>query len=79
VPYGSKAVSIDLHEIDYENIKCPYCQGGKWSLIKCGCGKLSCSGGVKAHAGKYLFKCPWCGSEGYLEGQISQVTGKVLR
>jgi hypothetical protein len=72
-----KALDIDVNEIEYGGIKCPYCKGGNWSFIKCGCGMLSCAGGVKEYEGKYLHVCPWCGTEGYVKGEIEKVSGKM--
>lgn len=72
-------VGIDVSEIDYGNIRCPWCRGGKWSFIKCGCGKLICSGGVEEYEGNYIYKCPWCGSETYvdLERPVHRIKGKI--
>jgi hypothetical protein len=72
-----KALDVNVNEIEYGNIKCPYCDGGRWLFIKCGCGMLSCAGGVKEYGGKYLHVCPWCGTEGYLKGEIEKVSGKM--
>lgn len=71
-------LEIHIDEIERDKIKCPWCEGsnGKWEFIQCGCGKLSCSGGIKEYGGKSLFKCPWCGSEAYIEGYIQKVRGK---
>jgi len=73
-----KALDINVNEIQYGSIKCPYCGGGKWSVIECGCGRLSCAGGVKEYVGKYLHICPWCRTEGYIEGEIEKVTGRMV-
>ncbi|MCK4244711.1 MAG: hypothetical protein KAX20_03705 [Candidatus Omnitrophica bacterium] len=71
-----KATSVDIGSLDYTKIKCPYCDGGDSYLIRCGtCGKLSCAGGPKEPDGRYLHKCPWCGKEGYVTGEIDEVEG----
>lgn len=71
-----KATSIDIGSLGYTEIKCPYCDGGDSYLIRCGtCGKLSCAGGPKEPDGRYLHKCPWCGKEGYVTGEIDEVEG----
>ncbi|MBU4266055.1 MAG: hypothetical protein KKE96_02390 [Candidatus Altiarchaeota archaeon] len=72
-----KAMEIDIEKMDYNSLKCPYCDGGKLAFVRCECGKLSCSGGVCEREDKHLFKCPWCGSEGYIEGEIQKVSGKM--
>jgi hypothetical protein len=72
-----KALDINVNEIEYGSIKCPYCEGGKWAFIECGCGMLSCSGGVKEYGGKYLHVCPWCGTEGYVKGEVEKVSGRM--
>ena len=82
--FGSSSLSatptldIDIDEIECSSIKCPYCEGGRWHLVKCGCGKLSCAGGVKDQDGKYLHICPWCETEGYVEGEIEVMGGRRL-
>jgi len=76
--FTPKTIDIDINEIEYGGIKCPYCDGGERSFIKCECGKLSCAGGVKECNGKYLHKCPWCVTEGYIEGDIQEVSGKMV-
>jgi hypothetical protein len=75
---GPKALDVNVNEIEHGSIKCPHCDGGRWSFIKCGCGMLSCAGGVKEHGGKYLHVCPWCGTEGYVQGEIEKVSGRML-
>jgi len=73
-----KALDVDVNEIEYDNIKCPYCDGGRGSFIKCGCGMLSCAGGVEEYEGKRRHVCPWCGSKGYIEGEIEKLSGRIL-
>ena len=70
----AKAVDINFKEI-VGSIKCPFCKVVRYSVIKCGCGKLSCGGGVKKVNDKYLHSCPWCKSEGYIEGEFETVSG----
>ena len=72
------AINIEINKIDDSDIKCPYCNGGKWIFIKCGCGKLSCAGGVKEYKGEYLHVCPWCKTEGYIKGHVKEVSGEII-
>jgi hypothetical protein len=74
---AAKELDINVDEIEYGSIKCPYCEGGNWSFIKCGCGKLSCAGGVKECGDKYRHVCPWCGTAGFIKGDIEKVSGKM--
>ena len=73
-----RAVDIDVDEIECDDIRCPYCDGGDWSFIKCECGMLCCAGGVRESGGNYHHVCPWCGSEAYVEGDIEKVSGKEM-
>ena len=73
-----KALDLDVNEIEYDGIKCPYCGGGRWLFIKCGCGMLSCAGGVEEYEGKYRHVCPWCGSEGHVKGEIERLSGRTV-
>lgn len=74
-----KTTTIDMSSLDSSGVKCPYCDGGDWRFIKCGtCGKLSCAGGPKEPDGRYLHKCPWCGTEGYITGEIERVDGAIV-
>ena len=70
---------IDIHTIEYDKVKCPYCDGGdshSVHFIKCGtCEKLSCAGGPREPDGGYLHNCPWCKAEGYPTGEIKRVAG----
>ena len=76
---AAKLLDIDANEIDYSGIRCPYCTGGKWLVVKCGtCRRLSCGGGVRECGGKQLHMCPWCGHEGHIQGTIEKVTGKTV-
>jgi hypothetical protein len=71
-------LDIDVDQIDCNDIKCPWCEGGMWNFIECGgCRKLSCSGGVREFDGKYLHKCPWCGNEAFIERTVSKIEGKA--
>lgn len=73
-----KALDVDVNEIECDSIKCPYCDGGSGSFIKCGCGMLSCAGGVEEYEGKRRHVCPWCGSKGYIGGEIEKLSGRML-
>jgi len=81
----SKAVSsssvrkldININEIDgIHSVKCPHCGGGKSAMIQCGCGGLSCGGGVRSEGNKQYQECPWCRSVGVIGGYIEKLTGE---
>lgn len=75
---AAESLDIDISEMDFGSIRCPHCQGGRWTFVKCDCGGLSCSGGVKAIRERYQHTCPWCGTQGYVdtEGTIDRLTGR---
>jgi len=79
LPRAAKALDINVNEIEYDRLDCPYCGGSDWAFIKCGsCGVLSCAGGVKEYGGKHLHVCPWCGTEAQIvEGTVEKVSGKM--
>ena len=71
-----KILDINISEIEgISTIRCPYCLGGESAVIKCGCGELSCGGGVSNKAGKQYHKCPWCNSVGIINGYIKNLSG----
>jgi len=75
--YKQKKLDIDVEEIKgISNVKCPYCRGGKSWVIKCGCGGLSCGGGVRREGNKEYHKCPWCQSVGIITGRIETLSGE---
>jgi hypothetical protein len=78
---AAESLDINVNDIDLYSIRCPHCQGGKWPFLKCGCGGLSCSGGVKLAGERYEFVCPWCGYMGYIQGTgtLESVTGRAAR
>ena len=80
-PCAAEALDINLHEIEYDKVDCPYCGGRAevGTFIRCGkCGMLSCAGGLRKHKGKYHHTCPWCGAEGYVQVvETGKVTGKT--
>lgn len=71
-------LDIDISEIESSEIRCPYCDGGNYSFIQCGCGGLSCAGEVREHNGKYSQRCPWCETWGSIEEEIQKVSGTGL-
>ena len=65
--YKAKNLDINVEEIEgISTFQCPYCKGGKSAVIKCGCGGLSCGGGIRKQGNKEYQECPWCGSVGAL-------------
>ena len=75
--YKQKKLDINVEEIKgISNVKCPYCSGGKSRVIKCGCGGLSCGGGVRREGNKEYHKCPWCKSVGIITGHIETLSGE---
>lgn len=74
---NTKALEVDIDEIEISDIQCPYCEGGEWCIIKCGCGELSCAGGIKKIGDQYLHICPWCGTKGYVSGEIDKLSGEL--
>ena len=74
---GVRSLDININEIDgIDTAKCPYCGGGKHALIKCGCGGVSCGGGVRREGNRESHKCPWCGSVGIIQGYIENLSGE---
>ena len=72
--FESEKIEINADKIEWRNSICPYCKGkGIYSCIQCGCGKLSCDGGLKKKHGKYLFTCPWCGMTDYVSEEPFEV------
>ena len=70
-------LDININEIDgIHTVKCPYCGGGKHALIKCGCGGLSCGGGVRSEGNREYQECPWCGSVGVIQGYFEKLSGE---
>ena len=68
---------LSIEEIEgISNVKCPYCRGGKSWVIKCGCGGLSCGGGVRREGNTEYHKCPWCQSDGIITGNIETLSGE---
>lgn len=52
---------------------CPHCH--KVSVVKCGrCARLTCAS-RETMQGKALFRCAWCGHEGYVAGVIQSLAG----
>jgi hypothetical protein len=72
-----KKLDIDINKIDrIHNIKCPYCGGGKYALLQCGCGGLACGGGVRHEGNRQYQECPWCHSVGVIRGEIEKLSGE---
>jgi DNA-directed RNA polymerase subunit RPC12/RpoP len=40
---------------------CPYC--GSKEMVKCGCDKIGCAGGIRDHGNIAEYTCPWCKEE----------------
>ncbi len=75
--YKAKNLDINVEEIEgISTFQCPHCKGGKSAVIKCGCGGLSCGGGIRSEGGKEYHECPWCGSLGVIEGHIETLSGE---
>jgi len=71
-----RSATVNLDRIrNHGAIKCPYCNNGGW--VKCGCGKLSCGGGVTKRNGREWHVCPWCGEGGYIEGTFHTIDGEM--
>ncbi len=78
-PSKQKAKNLDINIEEIEGIstfQCPHCRGGKSAVIKCGCGGLSCGGGIRSEGNKQYHECPWCGSVGVIEGHIKSLSGE---
>ena len=72
-----KNLDISVEEIEgISTLQCPYCRGGKSAVIKCGCGGLSCGGGMRSEGNKDYHECPWCGSVGIIQGSIKNLSGE---
>jgi hypothetical protein len=75
-PSTSTSATVDLGRIkNHGTIRCPYCSNGGW--VKCGCGKLSCEGGVTERDGREWHVCPWCDEEGFIEGTFQTIDGEI--
>ncbi len=75
--YKPRKLDIKVEEIKgISNVKCPYCKGGKSSVIQCGCGGLSCGGRVRREGNREYHKCPWCQSVGIITGHIETLSGE---
>ncbi|MDR3303446.1 MAG: hypothetical protein LBS86_03450 [Treponema sp.] len=56
--FDAETVTGSMNEDD-EYPGCPHC--GAAGFVSCGCGKISCNGGVTDHGdGSAEFTCPWC-------------------
>jgi predicted RNA-binding Zn-ribbon protein involved in translation (DUF1610 family) len=75
--YRAKNLDINVEEIEgISTFQCPHCKGGKSAVIKCGCGGLSCGGGIRSEGSKHYHECPWCGSIGVIKGHIKTLGGE---
>jgi len=75
--YKAKKLDINVEEIEgISTVKCPHCRGGKSTVIKCGCGGLSCGGGVRREGNKEYQECPWCRSVAIIKGHIETLSGE---
>jgi hypothetical protein len=75
--YKAKNLDINVEQIaGISAVQCPYCKGGKSAVIRCGCGGLSCGGGIRSEGNKDYHECPWCGSVGVIEGHIETLSGE---
>lgn len=75
--YQAKKLDINVENIEgISSLKCPYCRGSKSTVIKCGCGGLSCGGGVRREGNRDYHECPWCGSIGIISGHIETLSGE---
>jgi predicted RNA-binding Zn-ribbon protein involved in translation (DUF1610 family) len=75
--YKAKNLDINVEEIEgISTFQCPHCRGGKSAVIQCGCGGLSCGGGIRSEGNKEYHECPWCGSVGVIEGHIKTLSGE---
>jgi hypothetical protein len=71
-----KSVTVGIDQIrNHSSARCPYCGDGGW--VKCGCGKLSCQGGVTKRDGREWHVCPWCDKGGYIEGTFETIDGEM--
>jgi len=74
--YKANKLDINVEEIEgISNVKCPHCRGGKSAVIKCGCGGLSCGGGIRREGNREYHECPWCRSVGIIKGNIETLSG----
>ena len=75
--YKAKNLDISVEEIEgISTFQCPHCRGGKSAVLQCGCGGLSCGGGIRSEGNKEYHECPWCGSVGVIEGHIKTLSGE---
>lgn len=65
---ANESTEVNIDEVDYTSIKCPFCAGGPWAMVQCHCGGLSCSGGIERKDGLHV--CPWCGSKESISGEL---------
>lgn len=72
----SKPAALDINKIkNHNSIKCPHCGDGGW--VECGCGRLSCAGGLTERDGGEWHVCPWCGKGGFVKGTLKTVGGEL--
>lgn len=64
-------VSLDIGEVDLRGLRCPYCGDG--SIVKCGCDRLGCGGGVERIDDREFYVCPWCGEGSYITQRIKNL------
>jgi predicted RNA-binding Zn-ribbon protein involved in translation (DUF1610 family) len=75
--HKAKNLDISVEEIEgISTFQCPHCRGGKSAFLQCGCGGLSCGGGIRSEGNKNYHVCPWCGSLGVIEGHIKTLSGE---
>jgi DNA-directed RNA polymerase subunit RPC12/RpoP len=75
--HRAKNLDISVEEIEgISTLQCPYCRGGKSAVLQCGCGGLSCGGGIWSKGNKEYYECPWCGSIGVIKGHIKTLSGE---
>jgi len=75
--HKAKNLDISVEEIEgISTLQCPHCRGGKSAVIQCGCGGLSCGGGIRSEGNKEYYECPWCGSVGVIAGHIKTLSGE---
>ena len=75
-PAGDQSDPLTATNLDWSGYTiCPHC-GSKY-VFQCGaCRHLSCQGAARQEeSGQVWVACPWCGTEGYLAGQIESLDG----
>ena len=65
----------DADEYNWSGFSCPYCSAS--SLVRGGCGHLTCDGTVELRNGRHFYQC-FCGHAGFLSGTIKAVESKRL-